>query len=150
MFVVTSDRGLAGAYSSNVPRRAEELFSLLRQERANIKLFVTGRKGLSYYRFRQRPIEESWFGFSETPTYNEAKLIADALIGRFAAGEVDEIHGVFTDFVSAVRQRPVARRFVPMVFEVAERPPPRRARSPSICSSRTPRRSWKPCSPGTW
>ncbi|MGH2555826.1 MAG: F0F1 ATP synthase subunit gamma [Actinomycetota bacterium] len=122
VFVVTSDRGLAGAYSSNVLRRGEELFSLLRQESKEIKLFVSGRKGLSYYRFRGRPIEDSWTGFSETPTYDNAKAIADALIGLFAGGAVDEIHGVFTDFVSPLRQRAVARRFVPMVWEVAERP----------------------------
>src|ERR687887_2475838 len=117
VFVVTSDRGLAGAYSSNILRRAEELFSLLRSEGKQIKLFVAGRKGVSYYRFRNRPIEESWTGFSETPTYDHAKLIADSLIERFTAGDVDEIHGVFTDFVSALRQRPVARRVVPMVVE---------------------------------
>ena len=122
VFVVTSDRGLAGAYSSNVLRRAEELFSLLRQEGKEVKLFVSGRKGLSYYRFRRRPIEQSWVGFSETPTYDDAKRIADAMIEGFTSGAVDEIHGVFTDFVSAIRQRPVARRFVPMVFEEAERP----------------------------
>jgi F-type H+-transporting ATPase subunit gamma len=122
VLVVTSDRGLAGAYSSNVLRRAEELFSLVRSEGKSIKLFVSGRKGVSYYRFRQRPIEESWTGFSETPTYDDAKRIADSMIERFTAGDVDEIHGVFTDFVSAFRQRPVARRFVPMVFEEAERP----------------------------
>ncbi|TMK85597.1 MAG: F0F1 ATP synthase subunit gamma [Actinobacteria bacterium] len=123
VFVVTSDRGLAGAYSANVLRRAEELFSLLREEGKQVKLFVAGRKGISYYRFRQRPVETSWFGFSETPSYDDAKAIADALIERFTAGDVDEIHGVFTDFVSAIRQRPVARRFVPMVFEETERPP---------------------------
>jgi F-type H+-transporting ATPase subunit gamma len=122
VFVVTSDRGLAGAYTSNVLRRAEELFSLLRQEGKEIKLFVSGRKGLSYYRFRRRPIEDSWTGFSETPTYDNAKAIAGALIDLFSSGAVDEIHGVFTDFVSPLRQRAVARRFVPMVWEVAERP----------------------------
>ena len=122
VFVVTSDRGLAGAYSSSVLRRAEELFALLRSEGKEIKLYVAGRKGLSYYRFRQRPIEDSWTGFSETPTYADAKRIATALMDRFTNGEVDEIHGVFTNFVSAMRQRPVARRFVPMVFEEAERP----------------------------
>jgi F-type H+-transporting ATPase subunit gamma len=122
VFVVTSDRGLAGAYSSNVLKRAEELFALLKSEGKEVKLFVSGRKGLSYYRFRQRPIEESWLGFSETPTYDDAKRIADALIERFGAGEVDEIHGVYTDFVTVVRQRAVARRFVPMVFEVTDRP----------------------------
>jgi F-type H+-transporting ATPase subunit gamma len=122
VFVVTSDRGLAGAYSSNVLRRAEELFSLLRQEGKEIKLFVAGRKGLSYYRFRRRPTEAVWAGFSETPDYDHAKEIAGTLMERFASGEVDEIHGVFTDFVSALRQRAVARRFVPMVWEEAERP----------------------------
>jgi F-type H+-transporting ATPase subunit gamma len=121
VFVVTADRGLAGAYSSNVLRRAEELFSLLRNERKETKLFVAGRKGLSYYRFRGRPIEESWIGFSETPRYENAKAIASALIERFEAGEVDEIHGVFTDFVSMGVQRAVARRFVPMVVETVER-----------------------------
>ena len=121
VFVVTSDRGLAGAYSSNALRRAEELFTLLRQEGKEVKLFVSGRKGLSYYRFRRRPIEQSWVGFSETPSYDDAKAIADAMIDRFTSGDVDEIHGVFTDYVSAIRQRPVARRFVPMVFEEAER-----------------------------
>jgi F-type H+-transporting ATPase subunit gamma len=122
VFVVTSDRGLAGAYSSNVLKRAEELFSLLRSEGKEVRLFVSGRKGVSYYRFRRRPVEESWIGFSETPSYDDAKKIADALIDRFQAGEVDEIHGVFTDFVSVVRQRAVARRFVPMVFEETARP----------------------------
>jgi F-type H+-transporting ATPase subunit gamma len=122
VFVVTSDRGLAGAYSSNVLRRAEELFSLLRQEGKEIRLFVAGRKGISYYRFRERPVEESWFGFSETPSYDNAKEIAQAMMERFTAGDVDEIHGVFTDFVSPLRQRAVARRFVPMVMEEAERP----------------------------
>ena len=67
VFVVTSDRGLAGAYSSNVLRRAEELFSKLREEGKEPKLFVWGRKGLSYYRFRGRPIERSWVGSSMPP-----------------------------------------------------------------------------------
>jgi F-type H+-transporting ATPase subunit gamma len=122
VFVVTSDRGLAGAYSSNVLKQAEELLALLKTEGKEAKLFVAGRKGVSYYRFRGRPVEDSWTGFSETPTYDDAKRIADALIQRYQAGEIDEIHGVFTHFASMVRQRPVARRFVPMVFETVERP----------------------------
>ena len=122
VFVVTSDRGLAGAYSSSVLRRAEELLAKLREEGKEPKLFVTGRKGVSYYRFRRRAVEASWTGFSETPTYEKAKEIADAMLERFTGGDVDEIHGVFTDFISATRQRPVARRFVPLVVEEVERP----------------------------
>jgi F-type H+-transporting ATPase subunit gamma len=124
VFLATSDRGLAGAYSSNVLKRGEELFAKLREEGKEIKLFVSGRKGVSFYRFRGRPVEQSWIGFSETPTYDNAKEIADTLMQLFADGSVDEIHGVFTNFVSAVRQIAVARRFVPMVVEIVERPGP--------------------------
>jgi F-type H+-transporting ATPase subunit gamma len=123
VLVVTSDRGLAGAYSSNVLRQAEELLALLRSEGKEAKMFVAGRKGASFYRFRGRPVERSWFGFSELPSYEHAKEIADELIERFADGDVDEIHGVFTNFVSVAVQRPVARRFVPMVLQDAEAPP---------------------------
>jgi F-type H+-transporting ATPase subunit gamma len=122
VFVVTSDRGLAGAYNSNVLRKSEELFRTLRDEVKQTKLFVAGRKGASYFRFRERPIEDAWAGFSETPSYDDAKKIADSLIDRYSSGEVDEIHGVFTDFVSPFRQTAVARRFVPLVVEEVERP----------------------------
>jgi F-type H+-transporting ATPase subunit gamma len=121
VFVVTSDRGLAGAYSSNVLRKGEELFAKLREEGKEPKVFVTGRKGISYYRFRGRPVEESWSGFSETPAYDDAKRIADTMIERFSDGDVDEIHGVYTEFRSVAVQRAVAKRFVPMVVETVDR-----------------------------
>ncbi len=117
VFVVTSDRGLAGAYNSNVLRTAEELFTRLREEGIEPRLYVTGRKGISFYRFRQRPIAGAWQGFSEMPTYDDARTLADAMMQAFEAGEVDEIHGVFTDYVSPLTQRPAARRFVPLVVE---------------------------------
>ncbi|HMC36392.1 MAG TPA: F0F1 ATP synthase subunit gamma [Actinomycetota bacterium] len=122
VFVVTSDRGLAGAYNSNVLRKSEELFRTIRDEGKQTKLFVAGRKGASYFRFRERPIEEAWAGFSETPSYDDAKTIADSLIDRYKSGEVDEIHGVFTNFLSPLRQAAVARRFVPLVVEEVDRP----------------------------
>jgi F-type H+-transporting ATPase subunit gamma len=122
VFVVTSDRGLAGGYNANILRVAEELFAKVRSEGKEPKLFVSGRKGVSYYRFRGRRIEGSWTGFSETPSYDHAVEIADALIEKFVNEEVDEIHGVYTDFESPMRQRPAAVRFVPMVFEEVERP----------------------------
>jgi F-type H+-transporting ATPase subunit gamma len=122
VFVVTSDRGLAGAYNANVLRRTEELLALLRREGKDPKIFVSGRKGVSYFRFRERPVEESWTGFSETPTYDQAREIADAMIQRFTEGDVDEIHAVFTGFESIGRQVAVAKRFVPMVVETVDRP----------------------------
>jgi F-type H+-transporting ATPase subunit gamma len=122
VFVVSSDRGLAGAYNASILRRTEELLALLRSEGKEPKLFVTGRKAISYFRFRGRPMEEQWAGFSETPTYDDAAMIAKALMDSFSAGEVDEIHGVFTHFASLVRTPAVARRFVPMAVETVDRP----------------------------
>jgi F-type H+-transporting ATPase subunit gamma len=125
IIVVTSDRGLAGAYNSNVLRTTEELVAKVRGQGMEPRLFVSGRKGNSYFRFRDRPVEVSWRGFSETPSYDDAKSVADAVIQAFTSGAVDEIHLAYTEYASALTQRPLARRLVPMVVEeVAERPGP--------------------------
>jgi F-type H+-transporting ATPase subunit gamma len=124
VLVITSDRGLAGPYNANVLRTAEELQARLREDSIEPKLYVTGRKGLGYYRFRQRAIEQSWTGFSDRPSYEDARAVVDALVEAFLDHRVDQIHAVFTDFVSAGTQRAVARRFVPLVIEEVEEGPP--------------------------
>jgi F-type H+-transporting ATPase subunit gamma len=124
VLVVTSDRGLAGPYNANVLRTAEELQARLREDGIEPRLYVTGRKGLGFYRFRQRAIEQSWTGFSDRPSYEDARAVVDALVEAFLDHRVDEIHAVFTDFVSAGTQRAVARRFVPLVIEEVEEGPP--------------------------
>jgi F-type H+-transporting ATPase subunit gamma len=124
VLVVTSDRGLAGPYNANVLRTAGELQQHLREDDIEPKLYVTGRKGVAYYRFRQREIEESWTGFSHAPSYDDARKVVDVLVDAFLHQQVDQIHAVYTTFVSAATQRAVARRFVPLVIEeVEERPP---------------------------
>src|SRR5207253_9529281 len=72
------------------------------------------------FRFRQRPVEKVWTGFSERPGYDDAKEIADTMIEAFAEREVDEIHAVYTQFVSGLTQRAAAHRFVPLVVEEVE------------------------------
>jgi F-type H+-transporting ATPase subunit gamma len=124
VLAVTSDRGLAGAYSSNVLRTTEELSQRLRSEGKEPKYYVTGRKGVSYSRFRQRLVQQRWTGFSEQPGYDQAKEIADTMIQAFLDGEVDEIHVVYTRFISGLTQRPEARRVVPLVVEETEEAPP--------------------------
>ena len=124
VLVVTSDRGLAGPYNANVLRTAEELQVRLRDDGMEPRLYVIGRKGLAYYRFRQRPVEDSWTGFSDQPTYDDARRVVDTLVEEFISLRVDQIHAVFTDFVSAGTQRAVARRFVPLVIEEVEEGPP--------------------------
>ncbi len=128
VLVITSDRGLAGGYSSNAVKQAEALGSLLRSEGKEPVTYLIGRKAVGFYRFRGRPVEDSWTGFSEKPTYAAAKEVADALIEAFvkptAEGGVDEIHLVFTEYVSALTQRPVASRVLPLVVEESDSPAP--------------------------
>jgi F-type H+-transporting ATPase subunit gamma len=124
VLVVTSDRGLAGPYNANVLRTAEELMARLRDDGMEPKLYVTGRQGVAYYRFRQRQIEQSWTGFSEAPSYDDADAIVELLVEEFVSLRVDQIHAVYTEFVSAGTQRAVARRFVPLVIEEVEEGPP--------------------------
>jgi F-type H+-transporting ATPase subunit gamma len=127
VLVVTSDRGFAGSYNVNVLRRTEELLGTLRQQGKEPVLYVIGRKGETYYSFRDRPVEQTFTGFSEQPTYADAQDVGRALIDVFTPGEdadrsgaVDEVHIVYTEFVSLLAQVPTARRLAPMDTEDLE------------------------------
>ena len=128
VLVVTSDRGQCGGYNNNVLKEAEGLYSLLRQEGKEPVIYVIGRKGVNYYRFRNREIKESWTGFSEQPSYLDAAEAARVLVEAFMADDddensVDELHLVFTQFKNMVTQIPSARRMAPMVVEYVEGEP---------------------------
>ena len=123
VLIVTSDRGLAGAYSSSVLKEAERLGERLRAEGKEIDTYICGRKGEAYYRFRQRPIVQSWTGFSDQPGYDVAAEIGRTLIDSFVKdpgeeGDVDEVHVVYTRFRSMLTQEPTAIRLLPL--EVVE------------------------------
>jgi F-type H+-transporting ATPase subunit gamma len=131
VLIVTSDRGLAGAYSSSVLKEAERLAERLRDEGKEVVTFIAGRKGEAYYRFRNRPVRESWSGFSDQPRYENARLIGESLIGAFIAGTdetgdssgVDEVHLVYTQFRSMLVQEPHSVRMLPLeVVEGEEKP----------------------------
>jgi F-type H+-transporting ATPase subunit gamma len=122
VLIVTSDRGLAGAYSSSVLKEAERLAEKLRGEGKEVDTYICGRKGEAYYKFRGRPIVRSWTGFSDQPSYEAANEIGAALIEAFLDedGEhaVDEVHVVFTRFRSMLVQEPTDVRLLPL--EVVE------------------------------
>jgi F-type H+-transporting ATPase subunit gamma len=128
ILIITSDRGLAGAYSSSVLKEGERLAERLREEGKSITTFIAGRKGEAYYRFRNRPVRESWSGFSDQPQYDNAREIGKALIDAFVdEGEdgVDEVHIVYTRFRSMLVQEPHSVRMLPLeVVEGEEKPDP--------------------------
>ncbi len=135
VLVVSSDRGLCGAYNASAFRRAEELFSLLREEGKTPDLYTVGRTALNDYTFRNWDIMDSWTGFSEQPKYEDAAEIASTLVDAFMAGTgdgdegqsdteaVDELHIIYTEFKSMLSQSAAAHRIAPMVVEyVGEEP----------------------------
>jgi len=125
VLVVTSDRGQCGGYNANVLREAEQLQSLLREQGKEPVLYVIGRKGVNYYRFRRRKVTAAWTGFSEEPSYADAAESARTLVAAFMAEQddensVDELHLVYTQFKNMVTQQPQARRMAPMEIEYTE------------------------------
>ena len=128
VLIITSDRGLAGAYSSSVLKEGERLAERLREEGKQITTFIAGRKGEAYFRFRERPVRASWTGFSDQPQYVNAREIGDALISAFVDDSdegVDEVHLVYTRFRSMLVQEPHSVRMLPLeVVEGTEPPEP--------------------------
>jgi len=137
VLVISSDRGLAGAYSSSVLKEAERLVEKLKAEGKDVDLYLTGRKAEAYYNFRGRAFIESWTGFSDKPDYSDAREIGNQLVRAFNAGErdddetekfdpalaVDELHVVFTRFKSMLTQEPEVIRLLPLeVVEGTEAP----------------------------
>jgi len=127
VLVVTADRGMAGAYSSNAIRASEQLRERLEGEGKEVATYVTGRKGVAFLRFRKREIAQEWTGFSDSPKYEDAELIGTTLVEDFLKeyedGGVDEIHIVYTRFVSMVTQQPEIVRLLPLEVVEGEQPP---------------------------
>ena len=114
VLVITSDRGLAGSYNSSVLKLAELAVADVRSRGLNPVVYVVGKKGIGYFRFRGVPMRRSWQGFSEVPPYEKAEEIGRALIEDFAAKEIDQVRCTYTDFRSAFTLRAVERRFLPI------------------------------------
>ena len=112
--VVTADRGLAGGYNSAVIRAAERALRAEVAAGRQYSLVLTGKKALSYFRFRGYRIDAAFNGFSEQPTYEDARMVATDVMKRYDAGEVDRVELVYTRFLSVGSQRVETRQFVPL------------------------------------
>ncbi|TBN56318.1 F0F1 ATP synthase subunit gamma [Glaciihabitans arcticus] len=120
--IFTSDRGLAGAFSSNVLKEANELAALLKSQGKDVVYYIVGRKAAAFFSFRKRAAEEIWTGDTEKPEFERAQAIGEAVVAKFlqpaSEGGVDEIHIVYNRFVSVVTQVPEVVRLLPL--EVVE------------------------------
>ncbi|HSV37311.1 MAG TPA: F0F1 ATP synthase subunit gamma [Nocardioidaceae bacterium] len=125
ILIITSDRGLAGAYSSSVIKQAERLTEKLRAEGKDVEVYISGRKGVVYYNFRRRSVAQSWTGHSDQPTYDVAREIGEKLIERFVEENtgVDEVHVVYTRFKSMLVQEPIDIRLLPLEVVESEEAP---------------------------
>ncbi len=130
VLIITADRGMAGAYSNNAIKEGEQLTALLKERGLQTTSYLVGRKAANYYRFRNRPVAQSWSGFSDNPTYENAKEVADSLIKAFIADAqgdiagVDEIHIVYTEFKSMLTQNAMAKRMLPLEVVESDAPVP--------------------------
>jgi len=130
ILIISADRGMAGAYSNNAIKEGEQLAALLKQRGLETASYLVGRKAVNYYRFRNREIAGSWSGFSDTPSYENAKEVADALLTAFLANSsegkvgVDEIHIIFTEFRSMITQEAQAKRMLPLEVVESSAPVP--------------------------
>jgi len=119
--VVAADRGLCGAYNSSVIRAAERSMLRHRAEGRQTRLITVGKKASAYFRFRGWEIDGSFEGFADQPAYENARQIAEFVVGRFESGEYDRVELAYTQFLSAASQRVVIRRFVPLDQTMLER-----------------------------
>ncbi|MEU3604838.1 F0F1 ATP synthase subunit gamma [Streptomyces sp. NPDC035033] len=121
VLLLSSDRGLAGAFNSNVIKAAEQLIKKLEGEGKTVDVYVVGRRGIAHFNFRERKLADTWAGFTDEPTYADAKKIGAPLIEAIekdtAEGGVDELHIVYTEFVSMMTQTAVEARLLPLSLD---------------------------------
>jgi F-type H+-transporting ATPase subunit gamma len=125
--IFSSDRGLAGAFNSNVLKESEKLAELLRSQGKEVVYFLVGRKAQGYFSFRRRAFERVWTGNTDSPEFEQAKEVADAILESFlrdaSDGGVDEIHVIYNRFISMLTQEPQVVRLLPLeVVEGLEEP----------------------------
>jgi F-type H+-transporting ATPase subunit gamma len=114
LLVVSGDRGLCGAYNSNVIRRAEQRAMELKAEGIAYSFVLIGRKSTQYFQRREQPIEATYIGLEQIPTAEEASKVADELLSLFLAESVDRVELVYTKFVSLISSRPVIQTLLPL------------------------------------
>jgi F-type H+-transporting ATPase subunit gamma len=124
VLILTSDSGFCGSYNASVLREASRLRQKLKDDNVTAELYVAGRKGIAWHRFRELPLNAEWAGFSAKPSYPDAERITETLLAAFTDADTDEIYLVATEFISMLTQRPLVRRLLPLEIEETTEAPP--------------------------
>jgi F-type H+-transporting ATPase subunit gamma len=111
LVVITADRGLCGGYNANIIKQAEYMLS---SEEKPVGIVAVGRKGRDYFRRRDREITESYINIGDNPTFIQGKELAKRLIIFYSEGVFDEIHLIYTEFKTAMSQKPVSLQLLPI------------------------------------
>ncbi len=114
LVIVSSDRGLAGSYASNVIRLAESRIRELAKEGKDVTLYAVGKKAQAYFRYRGYRIENAYLGVTDTPGYGDARAIAASVLNAFATGNIDAVEVFFTRYQSAMNQTPTRLDLLPI------------------------------------
>jgi F-type H+-transporting ATPase subunit gamma len=114
ILVVTSDRGLCGAFNANIVRRAVEFIRQCEDQGASVALSLVGRKGREFFRRRHWPIRQQWTGVFDRLTYEHGIVIGQDLIEQFTQGTFDELYVIYNEFKSAIQQRVIVEKLFPI------------------------------------
>ena len=114
LLIVSSDRGLAGAYASNIIRMAEVRIKEVVREGSDVVIFAVGKKAQSYFRYRGYRIERSFLGVTDTPGYGDARAIANMVMGAYADHRIDVLEAFYTRYQSALTQVPTHSELLPI------------------------------------
>jgi F-type H+-transporting ATPase subunit gamma len=114
LVLITSNRGLAGAYNGSVLRTAAAFFRQQEAEGKSIDLYVSGKKGITYFNFQRRPIAQRYDQFADMPKFADVERVADFFMKEFTEGRYDAVHVAYMNFVSAGVQRPEVTTLLPL------------------------------------
>lgn len=149
VLALTSDRGMAGAYTSSIIRETEDLLNRLEADGKQPELYVYGRRGVTYYKYRNRDVADTWEGDTDKPGVEVAEAISTALMNAYmkpaAEGGVSELYIVYTEFINMVVQKVRVLRMLPVeVIEPEREQADPGLDSPSDASKATPLYSFEP------
>lgn len=117
---LTADRGLCGAFNTNLIAAADKFIQEKEQEGLELSLTQLGRKGRDYFRRRKRPVRVFHEGMLNNPNYADASALGQEVIDLFLSHEVDEVYVCYAEFINIVTQRPVIKKLLPIAPETME------------------------------